>query len=73
MLVKFLTGTSLTSRSPEPTCNTAQSSTLAAALLDSHHRFNSNVADGRLRGTMFIYLCSYLTCTYLFWRSLRII
>ncbi|GFG28404.1 hypothetical protein Cfor_11332, partial [Coptotermes formosanus] len=50
-------GTSLSSRSPEPSCTSTSSSTLAAALLDSHqHRFgyrNSNAAgqDNRVRGT----------------------
>ncbi|XP_069689068.1 probable Rho GTPase-activating protein CG5521 isoform X3 [Periplaneta americana] len=50
-------GTSLSSRSPEPSCTSASSSTLAAALLDSHqHRFgyrNSSAAgqDSRVRGT----------------------
>ncbi|PSN32061.1 Ral GTPase-activating protein subunit alpha-2, partial [Blattella germanica] len=49
-------GTSLSSRSPEPSCTTSSSSTLAAALLDSHqHRFgyhNSNAAgQDRVRGT----------------------
>jgi hypothetical protein len=51
----MLAGTSLSSRSPEP------SSTLAAALLDSHqHRFgyrNSNAAgqDNRVRGACILY------------------
>ncbi|XP_021917093.1 ral GTPase-activating protein subunit alpha-1 isoform X3 [Zootermopsis nevadensis] len=50
-------GTSLSSRSPEPSCTATSSSTLAAALLDSHqHRFgyrSSNAAgqDNRMRGT----------------------
>ncbi|PNF30190.1 Ral GTPase-activating protein subunit alpha-2 [Cryptotermes secundus] len=50
-------GTSLSSRSPEPSSTTASSSTLAAALLDSHqHRYgycNSNATgqDSRVRGT----------------------
>ncbi|XP_066993863.2 probable Rho GTPase-activating protein CG5521 isoform X2 [Anabrus simplex] len=44
-------GTSLSSRSPEPSCPSAPSSTLAAALLDSHHpRHNSAGSDTRLRG-----------------------
>ncbi|KAK7793523.1 hypothetical protein R5R35_010590 [Gryllus longicercus] len=46
-------GTSLSSRSPEPSCPPVPSSTLAAALLDSHqprHGSSSTTGDARLRG-----------------------
>jgi hypothetical protein len=65
----MLAGTSLSSRSPEPSCATASSSTLAAALLDSHqHRFgyrNSNAAgqDNRVRGACI--LTNYTSEKYL--------
>ena len=59
----MLAGTSLSSRSPEPSCTSTSSSTLAAALLDSHqHRFgyhNSNAAgqDNRVRGACILANC----------------
>ncbi|XP_049857449.1 probable Rho GTPase-activating protein CG5521 isoform X1 [Schistocerca gregaria] len=43
-------GTSLSSRSPEPSCSSAPSSTLAAALLDSHHHCSGSPSDSRIRG-----------------------